>query len=92
MNNIKFLRIPLYKLYHINDLSLFSGLSESSLKNLSSEYSSEEINEILLSIEWAIKNPKQDFKSMLPDIPFTNGEILDYLKIIHKQIGDLISK
>ena len=75
----KYLRISLYKLYYFDNLDDFTGLSEVELISLKQEYSESDIAWIVKSVGWAIKNPKFDFFSLLPNLKFNNNEIYKYL-------------
>jgi len=76
---INFLKIPLYKLYHINDVEAFIGLTERDLDSLRNEYTESELVEIIHSVQWAIQNQNYDFSSLLPNLNHSNEDIYKYL-------------
>jgi len=77
--NKNFLKIPLNKLYFIDDVETFSGLSIQDLDSLRTEYDESELNEIIESIKWARQNPDFDFLSLLPNLKHSNEDIYKYL-------------
>jgi hypothetical protein len=76
--NNNFLKIPLNKLYFIDDVVNFNGLSKEDLMSLKEEYDDEELNEIIKSVVWATKNPTFDFLSLLPNLQHSNKDIHKY--------------
>jgi len=87
MNHTGFLRIPLNKLFYIDDVSDFDGLSKKDISALKVEYSDEEITNIKESVAWAVDNPEYDFSSLLPNMPHSNADIYDFLNKVHKTIN-----
>lgn len=79
MEEINWLKIPLYKLYYLNNINDFSGLSDEDLKLLSKEYTDEEIQHMSAALAWASKNPDYDFSSLLPNLRHKNSDIHVYL-------------
>lgn len=77
--NENFLRIPLHKLYYIDDISNFSGLTQNELESLKDEYDESELTEITESVRWATQNQNYDFSSLLPNLKQSNDEIFRYL-------------
>jgi len=69
----------LYGLYHIEKVE-----EDGSYKNLSGyldrNYDEEEIEEYKQALDWSANNPDFDFNSVLPDLIYTNDEIVMYLK------------
>ena len=86
MTNINYLRIPLSKLNYIDDLASFGGLNKDELVSLRIEYSEKELKEIIVAARWAKNNPNHDFRTMLPNLKFTNLEIYRYLTVILGQL------
>lgn len=74
-----FLKIPLYKLYYIDDISKFSGLSHEDIRELQNEYSESELIEITRAVKWAVQNKDYDFSSLLPNLNFSNEDIYVYI-------------
>ncbi|MBC3917322.1 hypothetical protein H8L32_07535 [Undibacterium sp. CY18W] len=62
-----------------NDVSDFAGLSIDAIALLPEEYSEEELSGIFEALRWATKNPGYDFRSLLPDLRHSNGDIYQYL-------------
>ena len=79
MENIDYLKIPLYKLYYLKNVNDFRGFDSNDLEALRKEYSNEEITGILNSLAWASKNPSYDFSSMLPNLGHNNEDIYIYI-------------
>ena len=76
---MKFLRIPLSKLHHLNDLDSFSGLESEDIEAMKREYGEDDSASIVEAIAWAVDNPSYDFSSMLPNLSYTNPQIYQYL-------------
>jgi len=89
VSNINFLKIPLHKLYYIEDLNSFTGLVNDELDSLKNEYDESEIKEIVKSVVWAKQNPNYDFSSLLPDLQYDNDEIYKYLCKIEVSLSRL---
>ena len=87
--NTNFLKIPLYKLYYIDDLSDFAGLTEQELESLENEYDEFELKGIIESVEWAKRNPDYDFSSLLPNLQHSNEEIYGYLCIMGTSLSEV---
>lgn len=82
----KWLKIPLYKLYYLDDASNFLGLNNADLELLRTQYSEEEIEHILASLAWAGKNPEYDFASLLPNLRHKNPDIYMYLRKVYESL------
>ena len=82
----KYLRIPLYKLYYIDDINQFNGLSVSELNQLEHDYTEQELEDITNALIWAKENPEFDFSSLLPGLRHSNNDIKEYINIIFEQI------
>jgi len=87
--NTNFLRIPLYKLYYIDDVSEFSGFTIQSLESLKCEYSESELRAIVESVNWATHNPDYDFSSLLPNLQHSNEDIYKYLCTLRDSLSSL---
>lgn len=74
-------------LYNIRDIEKFPGLGRENVNRLPDEYSHEELFGIVAAISFANDNPEFDFKSLLPDIAYSNGQIYAFLKKIHTSIS-----
>jgi len=77
--NKNFLRIPLHKLYYIDNVSDFSGFTKKDIESLKSEYDESELIGIVESVRWATQNQNYDFSSLLPNLKHSNDEIFQYL-------------
>lgn len=86
---INFLRIPLHKLFYIDDVDEFSGLSENEIKSLRREYSESELQEIVSSVKWAVENRTYDFTSLLPNLRQSNDEIYRYLCKLNNSLENI---
>lgn len=78
MSNKDYLRITLHKLYYVDDLGSFSGLTAEEFASMRDEYDPDEIKSIIESVGWARENPDFDFSSLLPDLNYSNDEIYEY--------------
>jgi hypothetical protein len=87
--HIEFLRIPLHKLYYIDNIEEFSGLTEKDISSLKSEYTVEEMSEIIKSVHWAVQNKEHDFNSLLPNLNFSNEDIYKYLTKLERSLAKL---
>lgn len=92
MENINFLKIPLYKLYYIEDVNDFTGFDKEALDEIIAEYEPEEIEGILNSLEWANNHPDYDFSSMLPDLNHSNADIYEYVSKAYNSFKDILEK
>jgi hypothetical protein len=77
--NKNFLRIPLHKLYYIDNVSDFSGFTKKDIESLKNEYDESELIGIVESVRWATQNQNYDFSSLLPNLKHSNDEIFLYL-------------
>jgi uncharacterized protein YpuA (DUF1002 family) len=77
--NINYLKIPLYKLYHLDNADTFTGLTEEDLNHLKTEYTESELTAIIDSVKWAIQNENYDFSSLLPNLNHSNKDIYKFL-------------
>ena len=60
------IRIPLYKLYYIDNLNEFQGLTEAEINQLKSAYLPDVLAAIKKALQWGANNLKYDFKTLLP--------------------------
>jgi len=74
------LRYPLYKLYYLEDISSFKGLSATECASFLQEYEDSLRLEIITALKWASEHPNVDLTNILPNLPFPNNEIQLYLK------------
>jgi len=87
--NINFLRIPLNKLYYIDNVNDFSGLALQDLESLKSEYDESELKGIVESVRWATENPNYDFLSLLPNLQHSNEDIYIYICKVENSLNSL---
>jgi len=87
--HINYLRIPLHKLYHIDDIDTFTGLTEKEIFSLKSEYTNEELSEIIKSVHWAVNNKEFDFSSLLPNLNRSNEDIYKYLTKLERSLAEV---
>lgn len=76
------LRLPLYGLYHIENLEQSSkgGYLYDIVPGFEDKYKEKEQDEIIQSIERAIEEANIDFNEVLPNLPFSREEINFHLK------------
>lgn len=86
---IKFLKIPTYKLYYLDDPADYSGLKEKEVERFEEVYSAD-AQKIRDALDWAMMNPNYDFNSLLPELNKTNEQIYDYLKKVHSTLNSPI--
>jgi len=86
---MNFLKIPLHKLYYVDDVSEFLGLTTQDLESLKSEYDESELKGIIESVRWATHNPNYDFLSLLPNLQHSNEDIYKYLCKLESSISSL---
>jgi hypothetical protein len=83
------LRIPLHKLYHIENVDTFYGLTEKDISSLRSEYTDEELSNIIKSVHWAVQNREYDFSSLLPNLNHSNEDIYKYLSRLEQSLAEM---
>jgi hypothetical protein len=86
---VSFLMIPLYKLYYIDNIVDFHGLTDSEISSLKGEYTQDQIVGIVDSVRWAIDNRDFDFSSVLPNLNKSNDEIYEYLQKLEISLRNL---
>ena len=80
-----FLRIPLYKLYYLDEIGE-EPLTKKELEQLSQDYDQDTIGEIVNSLEWASNNPAYPFSPLLPDLQFSDQDAYRYLVDVLRQV------
>ena len=73
-----YIRIPMFKLYHLDSVNDFNGFDAVEWAQVAEEYSEEEVSGIVSAIGWAVKNREFDFLSLLPNLKFSNEEIYSF--------------
>jgi len=86
---MKRLRIPLYKLYYVDNIENFVGLNKDELDGFRKDYSQQEIKDIINALKWAVENPGFDFQSLLPNLPQKNELIYKYLCRLYDQLSSI---
>lgn len=79
MVELKYLRIPLYGLYRIDNIEEYYGLNYEQWDNAKDEYTTDELSGIVSALTWAVDNRAYDFKAILPNLPYDNEEIYRFL-------------
>jgi hypothetical protein len=87
--NTNYLRIPLHKLYYIDDVDAYPGLSVDELISLKEKYTEEAVAGIVKAVEWAVENKGYDFSSMLPNLNHSNDDIYKYLCVLNHSLKQL---
>jgi hypothetical protein len=87
--NINYLRIPLYKLYYMESVDSYSGLTSDELIALKRKYPEEDVSGIVKAVEWAVENKDYDFSSMLPNLTHSNKDIYHYLCVLNRSLKNL---
>jgi len=82
------LRTILYELFYLDSPETFTGLNSNAFDRFRTIYSAEEIQRARESLRWAMTCDDFDFKSLLPNLPHDNGDILGYLTHYHDSLED----
>jgi len=85
---MKWLRIPVYKLYYLDFVEGFEGLDETELSKFDTAYSLEERRNIIEALRWAAKNPTYDFNELLPGLEWPNEGIYKYFLVLLEQFTE----
>lgn len=85
--NLTFIKIPLYDLNYVSNIDEIK-LDQNFLSQFCSEYEIEERKDIFEQLEWAVNNPDYDFNSLVTSDKFSNEEIYDYIRKLHKFISE----
>lgn len=76
MANTNFLRIPMQMLlFDVRDVEAFEGLPADNADLLWTEYDDAEVRNLVAALEFAEANPAFDFRSLMPELAQSNGEI-----------------
>lgn len=86
MVDVAYLTYPLYGLYHTDSIDDYSGLSFEQWEKSKTVYTKEQLENIIISLKWAVENKDYDFGSLLPDLPFDNAQIYEYLCKMEKSL------
>ena len=85
------LRIPLYRLYYVDDV--LEGERElESMENLVDENRQHEVQDVIEALEWASEHSEYDFASLLPGLRHSNRDIYSYLMSVLKRLRATESK
>lgn len=83
---INALHNPIYMLYYIDDVYNGSIFSEFFEEKFREDYSKKIISEIKKSIKWALDNPDHNFQKLLPNVNYSNKDILYFLEKYSEKI------
>ena len=88
------LRIPLYGLYHIDNIELSSkgGYLYDIVPGFRDRYSPQEQNEIIKSMEAAMADPAVDFSEALPGIPFDDDHVREHLRQTLRRLREQVDR
>ncbi|MCP4346295.1 MAG: hypothetical protein GY795_12310 [Desulfobacterales bacterium] len=81
-NIASFLRYPFYKLYYIDDLDYFDGLSQNEVAAIRNEYNSQIITGIIAALQWVTEHPEADLTVLVPRLSHSNAQLHRYAKIV----------
>ena len=73
------LRYPLCRLYYIDDVTDFSGLSVEERSSFKVEYDVILQSRIIDALKWVKDNPEVDLLGILPNLPYSNQVIHSFL-------------
>jgi hypothetical protein len=83
-----FLRHPLYKLYYLDDVEGFSGLSVEERDLFMQQYEDPLRSSILDALKWANEHPEADLTNVLPGLPCSNSDIHCYVGRVLASLED----
>ena len=83
---LKHLQYPLYKLYYIDCINEFHGLTAFEVASFKETYSSDLQEDIRLALEWAQQDESIDLTQVLPGIRCSNQEIHEYVRKVAKSL------
>ncbi|MDH4240603.1 MAG: hypothetical protein OEW48_13665 [Phycisphaerae bacterium] len=91
---LQYLRLPLYGLYHINNIEQSStgDYLYDIVPEFRDEYSVEEQDEIIKSMEAAITDNSMDFSEALPKLPFDDDDIRQHLRATLKRLREQVGQ
>ncbi len=81
-NVASFLRYPFYKLYYIDDLDYFDGLSQDEVVAIRNEYKTEIINGIVAALQWVVDHPEADLTILVPKLSYSNAQLHRYAEVV----------
>jgi hypothetical protein len=70
-----YLKYPLYRLYHLNDIQSYGGMSDAEVLAFHEEYDAGIRCGIIDALKWVRENPDAVLLNILPDLPCSNEEI-----------------
>lgn len=88
------LRLPLYGLFHINNIEQSStgDYLYDIVPGFADEYSAEEQDEIMKTMEAAIADTTIDFSEALPNIPFNDDDIRQHLRETLRRLREQVNQ
>jgi hypothetical protein len=86
-----YLQYPLYKLYYIDSLINFSGLSNKEITDIRKEYSSDIIHGIIDAIKWVEKQENIDLTKLIVGPNHSNSDIRNYLLQVKNDLLSVVA-
>jgi hypothetical protein len=87
MTNVNYLRIPMHMLiYDVPDVDSFKGLPPENVDLLFTDYSAEDVQNIIAALQFAADNPNFDFSALNPELKRSNAEIHSFLCKVHDSV------
>ena len=80
MDNPDILRIPLYKLFYIDDLESFSGLTAEETAAMHRGYTAEVIDEIVAAMRWSVEDTDVDLTRLSHGLSYSNDQLRRFLR------------
>lgn len=80
------LRYPFYKLYHLDDVSSFRGLTEEEVASFKKEYEASLRSDIIDALRWVTEHPEADLTVILPNLPCSNEDIHSFADKVLKSL------
>ena len=88
------IRLPLYGLFHIENIEQSStgGYLYDIVPGFRDNYSPEEQDEIMKSMEAAIADTTMDFSETLPELPFDDDDIRQHLRETLRRLRETVDQ
>jgi len=81
------LEFPLYQTFRIHDLDSFTGFSPTDMANFRQHWSRAQIASLTEALAWAVEHPDADYAGVLPNLLFSNPQLVRYLRVLHQQFA-----
>lgn len=82
------LRHPLYMVYYIDDLGVYTGMSPEQVEVFKEECGEDVYRRIVSALEWVVMNSDVDLAGLLPNLPATNERLHEFLQKVLRSIKD----